>query len=867
MSPSREEATDILFSLANAGHSSPFSVTGLANRVRQDWPNDFSASLPSPDGLIGRACEMSPRDWHVACLVAELNRSPRDDFGDNARLRYHARWLSFLGSGDPKALPLVSVVIPVLDRGSLIESLIANCSAQTYRNVELVIVDDGSTDDTWDQLQKYAGQFKLIRHSQNRGLSAARNSGVAAASGELVHFLDSDDLLHRSHISAKVAAFAAIPDVNLCVSRATDVALFYSKPSDRPHFGFLGHVKEGVTPMSNMLDFCIRRGTAWSVSSTTLPRFALIAAEGVFDNDLRAAEDVRFWFRLALNEPKVSFLDRPLVDRIHMSDGMTRSSDLIASSVQISRLRFLYDLVREPKHWVRFVEYMSTEKIALILTDIPENVVHADGFCTIVTAAAQSAEVVPAEGRSALLLLVFLWMVCERQKQLSSAHTQYWDRLSLALVRAFRDAGTLAPGEVEEWQNRANKLSTTKHFAEIVSVDGPQTLPEELSDKVNATVQLLQSIAAVKTGNKRRAVALSTPSEPKIASIVVPVLADVESAERTIASCVNVSHNVDVEIFVVETDVARCNHWRDWPDVTLLRHSGDLVGALATGLRFARNEFVRFLKPGDLLSSTALARQIEISKRLTGPSIVSSTDAFIGLDDPPSTKLSMEIWKREAIPPLFELLFPRSVFSRLGGFDIALGDAFQERLFFRLATGGVDIVLGYTARGDLRQEVQNKDGIAIAALSNLSHCLREKEFFAYIPRAIRPFGEVDNAISEADPGTLMHRCLEMVWRDVAELNRRQPDALVPALSMCVLGIIWGRTKTGNKKDCELTPFLTAVLDAASDTKLDLSGERFLCKTADAYIGERYFDEALQYAGRFAEIDPGNPIATAFRSLA
>ena len=95
-----------------------------------------------------------------------------------------------------KPEPLVSVVVPAYNRGDCIERALSSIQGQTHGNWEALVVDDGSTDATRDVVERLARsdpRIRLIRHEKNRGAQAARNSGIDAARGEWISFLDSDD--------------------------------------------------------------------------------------------------------------------------------------------------------------------------------------------------------------------------------------------------------------------------------------------------------------------------------------------------------------------------------------------------------------------------------------------------------------------------------------------------------------------------------------------------------------------------------------------------------------------------------------------------------------------------------------------------
>src|SRR6185295_13535888 len=90
-------------------------------------------------------------------------------------------------------MPLFSIVIPVYNRPDLVIDTIESALNQSYKDYEIVVIDDGSTDRTPEVLRQYTGRVRLIRQD-NQGMGAVRNNGMAAAVGEYVIFLDSDDL-------------------------------------------------------------------------------------------------------------------------------------------------------------------------------------------------------------------------------------------------------------------------------------------------------------------------------------------------------------------------------------------------------------------------------------------------------------------------------------------------------------------------------------------------------------------------------------------------------------------------------------------------------------------------------------------------
>lgn len=110
--------------------------------------------------------------------------------------------------------PLVSIVIPCYNRERYIEDALNSALAQTYENIEIIVVDDGSTDNSVAVLSKYEDKITLIQQ-KNKGVSAARNEGLRAVSGEYVIFLDSDDWLSTDLVAHHVEAANKWPEVDI----------------------------------------------------------------------------------------------------------------------------------------------------------------------------------------------------------------------------------------------------------------------------------------------------------------------------------------------------------------------------------------------------------------------------------------------------------------------------------------------------------------------------------------------------------------------------------------------------------------------------------------------------------------------------
>jgi glycosyltransferase involved in cell wall biosynthesis len=113
--------------------------------------------------------------------------------------------------------PLVSIVIPCFNRENYIETAVNSALEQTYKNIEVIVVDDGSTDNSLEVLSQYEDKISLITQ-ENKGVSAARNTGISAVNGEFIIFLDSDDWLSNDLVENHIKTAEKFPYVDIYCS-------------------------------------------------------------------------------------------------------------------------------------------------------------------------------------------------------------------------------------------------------------------------------------------------------------------------------------------------------------------------------------------------------------------------------------------------------------------------------------------------------------------------------------------------------------------------------------------------------------------------------------------------------------------------
>jgi glycosyltransferase involved in cell wall biosynthesis len=258
---------------------------------------------------------------------------------------------------------LVSVVIPTYNRAALVAQALASVKAQTYRDFEIIVVDDGGADGTFEAMSAEAG-VRVLRQAHRRGVAAARNLGVAAARGEWLAFLDSDDLWLPDKLARQIFWLEGQPESLICQTEETWVrrGVRVNKP--------LGHRKVAGGIFLPSLERCMI-----SPSAVILHR-RLFEDHGWFDETLAAAEDYDLWLRLTWRY-EVGLVDEPLVlkrgghpDQLSAQWGIDRF-----------RIRALVKLLQEPglpEPYARAARRMLAAKCAIYAQGCEKRGKHAE---------------------------------------------------------------------------------------------------------------------------------------------------------------------------------------------------------------------------------------------------------------------------------------------------------------------------------------------------------------------------------------------------------------------------------------------------------------------------------------------------------
>jgi glycosyltransferase involved in cell wall biosynthesis len=209
-----------------------------------------------------------------------------------------------------KQSPLVSIIIPTYNDAHVVCEAIDCSLNQTYNHFEIIVVDDGSTDNT-ERLakEKYGTRIRYIRQD-NKGLSSARNTGIRHASGEYLQFLDADDLIDQNKISIQMKLLQNIVGIALAYS---DYIRSDIKDVKRIYEGRMSPVLQKEKPFDDIM-------MKWETELSIPPHCflfdsAIFREYGIsFDENLPNHEDWDCWMNIFALHPKVVFTDKPLAN-------------------------------------------------------------------------------------------------------------------------------------------------------------------------------------------------------------------------------------------------------------------------------------------------------------------------------------------------------------------------------------------------------------------------------------------------------------------------------------------------------------------------------------------------------------------------
>jgi glycosyltransferase involved in cell wall biosynthesis len=237
--------------------------------------------------------------------------------------------------------PLISCIIPVYNGEQFLREAIDSIMAQSYRSVEVIVVDDGSTDGTATVVRSYGDKINYLWQT-NSGPAAARNLGMSFAKGEYIAFLDADDLWYPEKLATQMARFKACSEIELCLTHLKTFQM--RKPS--------------VSSLSD--EDLVTVITPYTLSSV-LVRRSLIDKLGKFNEYVLLGEDTD-WFTRATNQGTViEIIPEPLVYKRLHSNNLTRDFNTVSKYELLQRVKNALDQKRCRDEKIRLSKKLNSK--------------------------------------------------------------------------------------------------------------------------------------------------------------------------------------------------------------------------------------------------------------------------------------------------------------------------------------------------------------------------------------------------------------------------------------------------------------------------------------------------------------------------
>jgi glycosyltransferase involved in cell wall biosynthesis len=297
----------------------------------------LSAAMVPPlrTEVLGETSPFRPAEYHLDCL-AHLDWSVAEN---RRKILFHLKLLACLIDPlEPTFQPKVSVIVVVRDARETIERTLASVARQTYRSIEVIVVDDGSADGTPTLVASLPTRVQLI-HQEAMGRQVARERALAESTGDFVQFVDPGEELDQSAIEEKLAVWRVMPEARLCLSESVSSAsglAILEPPAWDDSRSMLGD------PL-----LCATSRMPFLLSSSLIPRW-FVDQTAPMDGETESVESIRLGVRLARHGVKVAAVAKPFVRRFAP---LKHDECSLLSAAVDADLVSMGELAREPRHY------------------------------------------------------------------------------------------------------------------------------------------------------------------------------------------------------------------------------------------------------------------------------------------------------------------------------------------------------------------------------------------------------------------------------------------------------------------------------------------------------------------------------------
>ena len=229
----------------------------------------------------------------------------------------------------------ISAIIPTYNNAAFIKDAVLSIQQQSVPVTEIIIVDDGSTDNTAQVIQSLKGNIHYIRQ-QNQGPSAARNTGIKAAKGDLIAFLDADDQWTTDKLQKQLKALQNSPELKLIAGDMSEIDLsnqvLVASVLNKHHF-----LEKFVTlngkPIANAFSELLRKN--FIPTGTVLIKKDALLEAGLFNENIRYGEDLELWAKIASKHPITCLPDILMLRRQHSSNSTQSTEPMLIDLVKV----------------------------------------------------------------------------------------------------------------------------------------------------------------------------------------------------------------------------------------------------------------------------------------------------------------------------------------------------------------------------------------------------------------------------------------------------------------------------------------------------------------------------------------------------
>ena len=244
----------------------------------------------------------------------------------------------------PMDAPLISVITPLYNARQTLDACVQSALEQTHRSIELLLIDDGSTDGSGEMCDGYAARDARVRviHQPNRGVSAARNVGLRAARGEYIAWLDSDDSYAPHALEALLRALR---------DQGADIAVcnYWNINGGERSLRYPNITRDAVFTREEYMGYILTKTAAAGVPSTLMPRRIF---EGIAFPEGKTFEDIRVTYRLYERAERVALVAEPLFFRTRHDGSLSSTADL---ALRIDNMRGYIERYRDAvQRWPRY---------------------------------------------------------------------------------------------------------------------------------------------------------------------------------------------------------------------------------------------------------------------------------------------------------------------------------------------------------------------------------------------------------------------------------------------------------------------------------------------------------------------------------